>query len=280
MENEEIARKFEYIAALLESRDANPYRVQAYRNAANNLRNIDRPLDEIVETEGKAGLEKIAGVGKSIARSITEYLYTGRMSALERIRGRTDPIALIASLPSIGPDMAERIYEHLGVETLEDLEAAAHDGDLAEVPGFGKKRLKGVMDALAGRLRPRGRRVEAEFRPGVGELLDVDHEYREKITAGALRKIAPKRFNPSGEAWLPILYTRRGNNFYTALFSNTLRAHELGRTNDWVILYYDGPEGTGQSTVVTSKQTQLKDKRVVRGREDECKEYYERKKAA
>jgi hypothetical protein len=63
--------------------------------------------------------------------------------------------------------------------------------------------------------------------PAVDVLLDVDREYRAKIGTDQLRTIAPKRFNPKGEAWLPILHTTRGKWHFTALFSNTARAHEL-----------------------------------------------------
>lgn len=281
MINNDIARQFEFIAGLLESRDANPYRVEAYRNAAEILRELDRNVSEIVETEGQAGLEKIPGIGKSLARSITEYLHTGRMSVFERIRGRTDPVALIGSLPGIGPDLAQRIYDTLGTSTLEELEVAAHDGALAEVPGFGRKRIKGVMDALAGRLgTPRRPTIPTSIEPSVEDLLDIDREYREKANAGMLRKVAPRRFNPTGEAWLPVMNSRRGNWFFTALFSNTARAHELGRMLDWVVIYYDGPDGSGQSTVVTAQTGQMKGKRIVRGREQECREFYDRRRAA
>lgn len=280
-ENEAIAQRFEFIAGMLESQEANPYRVQAYRSAAQTLHDLERGVREVAETEGVRGLEKLPGIGKSLSRAILEFLSTGHMSAIERMRGRADAVSLIASLPGIGPELAERIYEHLGVETLEELEMAARDNDLSEVPGFGRKRIRGVMDALAGRLGPRRRRgAEEEFRPDIGELLDVDREYREKAEANRLRTIAPRRFNPTGEAWLPVLNTRRENVFYTALFSNTPRAHELGRTHDWVVIYYDSPEGGGQSTVVTGKSGALKDKRVVRGRERECAEHYERRRAA
>ena len=85
--------------------------------------------------------------------------------------------------------------------------------------------------------------------PSVEELLDVDREYREKAAANELPTIAPRRFNPSGKAWLPILHTQRGERNYTALYSNTARAHELGRTRDWVILYYDGGRDEHQFTV-------------------------------
>lgn len=281
MDNEEIARRFEFIAGILESRDANPYRVQAYRNAAQTLRDLDTDISEIAAREGPKGLQKLPGIGPSLAASIMEFLTTGRMSALTRIGGRTDPVSLISSLPGIGPEMAERIHHYLGVETLEDLEVAAHEGDLAKVPGFGRKRIKGVIDALAGRLGAGRRRATMTgVEPSVDQLLDVDREYREKAAAGKLHKVAPRRFNPTGEAWLPILYTRRGNQFFTALFSNTARAHELGKTNDWVVLYYDTPQGSGQYTVVTASTGRLKGRRVVRGRERESMEYYERRKAA
>lgn len=280
LENEEIARRFELIASILESRDVNPYRVQAYRNAARILRELDRSVAEIIAREGVQGLQQIPGIGKSLARSIEEFLYTGRMSVMDRIRGRTDPVSLISTLPGIGPELAERIYEYLGVHTLEDLEAAAHDGNLAEVPGFGPKRIEMVIDVLAGRFGGRRRFQPAKILPAVEEMLDVDQEYREKAAAGTLRKIAPKRFNPSGEEWLPVLHTRRANHYYTALFSNTARAHELGRTNDWVVLYYDTPEGSGQATVITSKSGPLNERRVVRGRERESREYYVKRRAA
>jgi hypothetical protein len=109
----------------------------------------------------------------------------------------------------------------------------------------------------------------------VRHLLDVDREYRQKAGAGQLRKIAPRRFNPSGEAWLPILHARRGDRDFTALYSNTARAHELGRVRDWVVIYFHTDnEPEGQCTVVTETRGNLEGKRVVRGREGECRAYY------
>ncbi|HYE95919.1 MAG TPA: hypothetical protein VD962_06885 [Rubricoccaceae bacterium] len=110
--------------------------------------------------------------------------------------------------------------------------------------------------------------------PPVDELLDVDREYRAKAAKGELRLIAPHENNPSGEAWLPILNTRWGERRYTALFSNTDRAHELGKTNDWVVIYQDAPISDGPWTVVTETSGPLEGKRVVRGREAECRSHY------
>lgn len=107
--------------------------------------------------------------------------------------------------------------------------------------------------------------------PDVDTLLDVDREYREKAAAGTLRRIAPRRFNPLAEAWLPILHCQRGDWQFTALFSNTARAHALGKTADWVVLYFHSDHGPeGQRTVVTETTGPLQGQRVVRGREPEC----------
>jgi putative hydrolase len=150
---------------------------------------------------------------------------------------------------------------------------AAADGRLVEVPGFGPRRLRAVGETLATRLgrRSRSRRSSRRSLPPVEELLGVDREYREKSASGELTRIAPLRFNPDRKAWLPILHTARGSRHYTALFSNTERAHALSKTGDWVVLFY-GEDDTaeGQATVVTEYRGPLRGLRVVRGREAEC----------
>jgi hypothetical protein len=110
--------------------------------------------------------------------------------------------------------------------------------------------------------------------PSVAELLSVDREYRQRARAGALRRIAPRHHNPTGDAWLPILHTARGETRYTALYSNTELAHRLGRTDDWVVLYWDRGDGEQQNTVVTETGGPLRGRRVVRGRERECVRFY------
>ena len=67
---------------------------------------------------------------------------------------------------------------------------------------------------------------------------------------GELPRIAPKRFNPKGEAWLPVMHLDRGRWHFTALYSNTALAHQLGRTRDWVVIYfYDGDHVERQHTI-------------------------------
>ena len=104
----------------------------------------------------------------------------------------------------------------------------------------------------------------------VEEILSVDREYRERAAAGELKLIAPRRFNPENKAWLPVLHTERDHWQFTAVFSNTFRAHALERTRDWVVLYFHtGSHPENQRTVVTERSGPLAGKRVVRGREGE-----------
>lgn len=272
--NDEVARAFDEVAALLEEQGANLFRVDAYRRGAYTLRHLDQPVEQILDRHGLEGLQSLPGIGEALARAIREYVTTGRLGMLERLRGEVEPESLLASVPGIGRRLAQRLHEDLGIETLEELEAAAYDGRLERFNGFGPKRLAAIRSALAQRLG-RYRRMRPQYLvPPVDEILAVDREYRERARAGTLRKIAPRRFNPAGEAWLPVLHTRRGDHEYTALFSNTERAHRLGRTRDWVVIYFDGGANEGQCTVVTAQRGPLKGKRVVRGREDECLEYY------
>jgi hypothetical protein len=267
-----IADRLRQAASLLAAQGANPFRIGAYRRAADAIERLDADMRQAAEKGGHAALEAIPGVGPSIAGAVGEMLATGRWSFLERLKGAADPEALFCSVPGIGPTLAHQLQETLHLDSLEALEIAAHDGRLEQVPGFGARRAAMVRNALAqllARIRPPASRVADE--PEVALLLDVDREYRDKDASGTLRRIAPKRFNPRGETWLPVLHTVRGPWHFTALYSNTARAHELGRTRDWVVVYFhrDGrPEG--RRTVVTETQGSARGRRIVRGREAEA----------
>jgi DNA polymerase (family X) len=278
--NESIASRLDEVGSLLAQQGANRFRVQAYQHAAGALRRLERPVSETFAKEGVEGLEEIPGVGISIARSIRDILRHGRLAMLERMRGESDPIALLTSVPGVGKTLSWKLYSELGIATLEELELAAHDGRLKRSLGLGAKRLAGIRDSLAhrlGRVRRASGPASREEEVDVAELLDVDTEYLRAASAGLLKKIAPRRFNPMGEAWLPVLHTTRGSRHYTGLFSNTARAHQLHKDHDWVVLYWDGDQRERQCTVVTAQFGRLKGLRVVRGRETECEEYYRTK---
>ena len=276
MTNATVAARLREVATLLEDQGANPFRVRAYRDAADTVRALDRPLVDLLAAEGLAGLDRLPGIGPRLAASIRDLAVTGRLPLLDRLRGEGDPVALLMSVPGIGPTLAARLHDELEIDSLEALEAAAYDGRLDGLRGFGARRLAAIRDVLAVRLGARRQQAAAARapEPPVGDLLAVDREYRARAAAGTLPRIAPRRHNPEGRAWLPVLHTESGGRHYTALFSDTPRAHALGRTRDWVVLHYDGAAGERQCTVVTQRAGPLRGRRVVRGREAECAEYF------
>jgi putative hydrolase len=271
--NEMVAAHLREAADILATQRANPFRIRAYRQAAERIAALDVPVDEVLTRRGVGGLKALPGVGAGIAAAISELVRTGQWSQLERLRGTLDPERLFRSVPGVGPNLARRIHEQLNIDSLEALEGAAQDGRLAGVPGIGSRRLDIIRAELAVLL---GRRRSVNpSEPAVDVLLDVDQEYRRRVATRRLARIAPRRFNPAGMRWLPILHTERGEWRFTALFSNTAMAHQLGRTRDWVIVYFhtDG-EPEGQRTLVTETTGPLAGRRVVRGREPECVRYY------
>ena len=272
--NADVAERLEEVAQILHDQGANPFRVRAYRLAAQTLRVLPRPVDELFDEGGLAGLEALPGIGASLARSIAHVVTLGRLPMLERLRGESDPLELLRTVPGIGRVTAERLHHDLGIDTLEELEAAAHDGRLESITGFGPKRLAAVRETLAQRLARVRHGRPPHGPPPVAELLDVDREYRSRADAGSLQRIAPRRFNPTGEAWLPVLHTHRGDRHYTVLYSNSARAHQLGATRDWVVLYVEEDGTEGQWTVITAHFGALAGRRIVRGREEECTRHY------
>ena len=278
-QNEGIAARLREAADILQAQRANPFRIRAYRQAADRVAGLEVQVGDVLASRGVEGLLALPGIGAGIAAAISELVRTGRWSQLERLRGTFEPERLFQSVPGVGPALARQIHDTLEIDTLEALEAAAHDGRLAGVPGIGSRRgamIRAELATLLGR-----RRTRAIAEPPVDALLDVDEEYRRRATGGRLPRIAPRRFNAAGTAWLPILHTERDTWRFTVLFSNTATAHQLGRTRDWVVVYFHTEgEAEGQRTVVTETRGSLAGRRVIRGREPECEAYYAARSAA
>lgn len=278
--NEQVAAELEEVADLLEAQGANPFRVRAYRGAANTIRGLRAPLGQILKAEGVAGLMQLPGIGRSLAHAIEHLARSGKFPLLERLRGEDAPERIFATVPDIGPGLARRIHEQLGIETLAELQAAANDGRLVQVPGMGAKRIRAVRESLAGRFQRMGVRqasfaqAEVNREVPVAELLILDYEYRKLAKQKKLPRIAPRRFNPTREAWLPVWHPVEQDRHYTVLYSNTARAHEMAATHDWVVIYRDDDTDHGRWTVITANYGRLRGRRIVRGREDECAAHY------
>jgi putative hydrolase len=268
-------------ADLLQAQGANPTRVDAYRNAAGTLAGLDRSaVIELVESEGTDGVARLPRVSRGIATAVVEMVRTGHWTQLERLRGTSDPVQLFTVVPGLGHRLAERIHEELHIDTLDALAVAAQDGLLEHVPGVGRRRAETIRASLHALLldrEPAGGSSKATVpsSPPVPLLLAIDRQYREQSAAGALPTIAPTRFNPSQTAWMPVMHAERDGWQFTALYSNTAQAHQMKRTHDWVLVYhYDAESSEGHHTVITETHGGLAGKRVVRGRETECRTHY------
>ncbi|MCP4316363.1 MAG: DNA-binding protein [Hyphomicrobiales bacterium] len=265
--NFEIAAKLREYADLLEYQGADGFRERAYRGAADVLKALDQPVADMLASGGRDSLVALPGIGKSIAGAISEILVTGRWSQLERLRGTLDPEKLFQTVPGIGPTLSARLADDLKLETLEDLETAIHLGE-KHIAGIGPRRRTAIAAVLSERLGRSFARnsLRRAPRPPTELVLQVDTMYRKRSASGTLRKIAPKRFNPTGEQWLPVMHARHDNWHFTALYSNTRLAHQLGTTKDWVVIYFEAEgEPEGRCTVVTETRGPMKGRRVVRG---------------
>ena len=205
VENHAIAQSLREVAEILQAQRANPFRVGAYRKAADSVEAYAGSVREIFVTQGAAGLDALPGVGPGIAAAIAEMLRTGRWSQLERLRGSLDPASLFQTVAGIGPELAHRIHDVLGVDTLEALEQAAYDGRLESVEGVGPRRVTAIRAALAEMLGRRLRRVAttampAPELPAVDVLLDVDREYRQRAARSELPTITRAPLQSRGEA--------------------------------------------------------------------------------
>jgi DNA polymerase (family 10) len=137
MTNQQLAEIFQTIADLLDIKGENIYKILAYRKAAESLTYLSQDINEIWK-QGK--LTEIDGVGKAIAEKIDELLSTGHLKYLDEL-DKEMPSTLVEMLkvPDLGPKKVALFWKELGITNLADLEAAARQGKLHNLPGFGEK---------------------------------------------------------------------------------------------------------------------------------------------
>ena len=266
MNNTSITRHLLDHAAVLESNGHNLFRVRSYRRAAAVVQMLPRPVSELLAAGGRQALEAVPGIGEHLSYTLEGLVRTGELKTMGSDAGPVDPEQELTSLPGVGPRLALRLREELGITSVEEVERAARDGRLRRV-GIGPKRLRTLLEVLASRRR--GETEPGQEEPAVGELLAVDEEFRTLAESKNLRLsswdgVAAE----AGSA--PVLQTRRGGWSLRATFSNTPLAHRLGLTRDWVVIRFSDGTTSGERTVVTETRNHLCGQRVVRGREREC----------
>ena len=147
LHNEDIATVFDEIADLLEIEGDNPFRIRAYRNGARTLRELGRDVRALLD-QG-ADLTRLAGIGKNLAAKIHEIIDTGHCSTLDKLRKQLPAdLTQLLKLPGLGPKRVHALYHELDIHTHEQLERAARDGLIRQLPGFGEKTEARVLEAI------------------------------------------------------------------------------------------------------------------------------------
>jgi DNA polymerase (family 10) len=146
MNKKQVAEVFGEIGTLLDLKGENPFRVRAYLNAARTIETIQEDLSTLAR-EGK--LTEIKGIGKDLAAKIVELVETGKLAYHEELRASL-PAGLLDMLriPGFGPKRAKIVYEKLGVDSIEKLEAACQAGQVAGLSGFGEKSQQKILEGI------------------------------------------------------------------------------------------------------------------------------------
>ena len=147
MTNADAARILARIATMLEIDGANPFRVRAYREGARVVESQGEPVAILAEQEG--ALEELPGIGRDLAGKIRDIIRTGTTQIYEEMKARIpDEVAALTELQGLGPKRVKTLFEQLGIRDRDQLAAAAREGKLRELPGFGEKVEQNVLKAL------------------------------------------------------------------------------------------------------------------------------------
>ncbi len=187
MKNKRLAQELEDMADYLELEKVQ-WKPRAYRQAAAGIRNLDKDAEEIYEEKGKKGLQKIQGIGSSIADHIAEYFEKKRISKLRDLRMRyPKDILKIARLEGLGPSKTKDLMEKLDIGSIKDLRKALEGHRIRDLEGFGKKTEENIRESL-------GRKDKKRMH--IGKAMDIADEVIDNIKdsaeqvdyAGSLRR--------------------------------------------------------------------------------------------
>ncbi|MCC7125126.1 MAG: DNA polymerase/3'-5' exonuclease PolX [Acidobacteria bacterium] len=188
MDNVAIARVLGQIGDLLEIKGENPFKIRAYRNAAD----VVGHAAEAVHQMDEAQLRAWAGIGKDLAARIVEIAQSGDCAVRQDLL-REFPLTLleVLALQGVGPKTAGRLFHELGIRSLEDLEAAAKAGRIRALKGMGAKKEALILQALSERQQHAGRHLLSEATYAVTALIEWLRIARPDVpveTLGSLRR--------------------------------------------------------------------------------------------
>ena len=152
MTNEEIARRFERLATLMEIRGDDKFRVRSYRNAAEVIETWPTPLERIAREEGVKGLQTLPGVGKAISAKVVELLERGTFEAWEKLTAETPETVLdLLEVEGVGMKTAATLHQQFKISSLEDLRKFVEGGGLEMVDGVGEKSAERIARSVRAR---------------------------------------------------------------------------------------------------------------------------------
>ncbi|MEE8638390.1 MAG: DNA polymerase/3'-5' exonuclease PolX [Candidatus Margulisiibacteriota bacterium] len=192
MENSEFAKIFWEIADFLELKEDNPFKIRAYRKAAQVIESLSKNVKDIYTQSGLKGLMAVPGIGQHIAEKIEEQIKTGKVHAHDDLAKKfpTGFLALV-SIPGMGPKTALLLYKKFKIDSPAKLEKAAKAGKLRGLPGMGAKKEENILRGLALKKESHGRFLlddatsHAEL---IVEELKKLKEVRKILPCGSLRR--------------------------------------------------------------------------------------------
>jgi len=174
MKNKEIAKIFYQIADFLEM-DGVAFKPVAYKKAASCLTVLEEDIEKIYKEKGERGIEKIPGIGESLAKKIIEYLETGKIKYYERYKKKYPiDIESLTAVEGIGPKVVKELYKHLKIKNLDDLKKAAQKGEIRKLANFGEKTEKNILQGIEFIKENKGRFL-------LGEILPIANRMKESL---------------------------------------------------------------------------------------------------
>ncbi|MEA1992106.1 MAG: helix-hairpin-helix domain-containing protein, partial [Thermodesulfobacteriota bacterium] len=188
--NNEIADIFDKLADLLEVEDANPFRVRAYRNAAQTVRGYAKRMSDLLQQD--EDLSKTSNIGKDLAGKIKTIVETGKLPLLEKVRSST-PAALsdLMKIQGLGPKRVKTLHKKLKIQSLDDLKSAARSGKIRELEGLGKKTeqmIKQRLEDFTGEEARTKLMVAEDIATPLIEYLKKSKDVKEIVVAGSYRR--------------------------------------------------------------------------------------------
>jgi len=188
--NTDIAEKFSRLAELLEIQGANPFRIRAYRKAAQTIEGLPHSVASML-AEG-ADLSDLPGIGEDLAAKIQEIVQTGHLSLLDQVSSQLPgQLAELAQIPSLGPKRVKRLYDTLGIQDLKGLAKAAQAGTIRQLHGFGPKIEEKIL-AETDRRSSKEQRIKIstaeEFAEPILDYLRNAKGVKDAIIAGSYRR--------------------------------------------------------------------------------------------